>query len=216
MARTYKRDSRGRFASGGGGSGRPAPKKAATTANNRLTRDNAGRITGIGGNGATARGGRLKTAAGNQRATQTARLKGSMAGTVGRSGKARGQMSKAMTSKPVRKLSRDQRIAANEARTDDVKRASASLRQRLPKKMRDAYKASSVGGLLLKLSGKTSGISNQQYTGISDLIGARGIKGVRASMNPNRSISISMTSLAKAQARTAEKVASRPPRRRRR
>ena len=91
MARTYRRDSNGRFASGGGGgSGRPAAKKAATRSGNRLTRDNAGRVTSQGGNGATARGGRLKTAAGNQRATQTARLKGGVAGTVGKGGKVKG------------------------------------------------------------------------------------------------------------------------------
>lgn len=100
MARTYKRDSRGRFAGGGSSSGRPAAKKAATRAGNRLTRDNAGRISSIGGNGATARGGRLKTAAGNQRATQTARLKGGMAGTVGRGGKTRGAVKKAVSLKP--------------------------------------------------------------------------------------------------------------------
>jgi hypothetical protein len=44
---------------------------------NRLTRDNAGRITSAGGEGATARGGRLRTAAGNLRATQTAKIKSS-------------------------------------------------------------------------------------------------------------------------------------------
>lgn len=76
MARTYKRDSRGRFASGGGSgaSKRPAPRPA-PRGKNRLTRDNAGKITGTG-DGATARGGRLRTAAGNKRAVQTARIKG--------------------------------------------------------------------------------------------------------------------------------------------
>lgn len=75
MARTYKRDSRGRFAGGGGGGGgRPAARKA-PRGTNRLTRDNAGKITGAG-DGATARGGRLRTAGGSLRATQTARLKG--------------------------------------------------------------------------------------------------------------------------------------------
>lgn len=72
--RTYVRDGRGRFASTGTTRSRPAPKRAATRGTNRLTRDNAGRIAGVGRNGATARGGRLRTAAGNQRATQTARL----------------------------------------------------------------------------------------------------------------------------------------------
>lgn len=86
MARTYKRDSRGRFAGGGGGSsggrgGRPATKRV-QRGTNRLTRDNSGKITGQGGSGATARGGRLKTAAGNQRATQLDRLKGRIGGAI--------------------------------------------------------------------------------------------------------------------------------------
>jgi len=77
MARTYKRDSIGRFAGGGGSSGggggkRPAAKSVSRGVN-RLTRDNAGKITSVGGTGATARGGRLKTAAGNKRATVTAK-----------------------------------------------------------------------------------------------------------------------------------------------
>ena len=75
MARSYKRDSRGRFSSTGGGrSARPAARPV-SRGTNRITRDNAGRITSVGGEGATARGGRLRTAAGNRRATQTARLK---------------------------------------------------------------------------------------------------------------------------------------------
>ena len=86
MARSYKRDANGRFAGGGGGSGgdgkRPAAKPV-SRGKNRLTRDNAGKITSVGGNGATARGGRLKTASGNQRATQTARaIGGSRTGTI--------------------------------------------------------------------------------------------------------------------------------------
>lgn len=77
MARTYKRDSNGRFSSTGGArSGRPAAKPV-SRGKNRITRDNAGRIASVGGEGATARGGRLRTAAGNKRAVQTARIKGS-------------------------------------------------------------------------------------------------------------------------------------------
>jgi hypothetical protein len=75
VARTYRRDSRGRFASGGGSSGgRPAAKKV-SRGPNRLTRDNSGRITSVGGDGATGRGGRLRTASGKKRATQLERLK---------------------------------------------------------------------------------------------------------------------------------------------
>lgn len=87
MARTYKRDALGRFAGGGGGGGRPKARSVARGAN-RLTRDNAGRITSVGGDGATARGGRLRTAGGKQRAVQTARLKGR--GAIGRANGATG------------------------------------------------------------------------------------------------------------------------------
>ncbi len=83
MARTYRRDSRGRFASGGGGSARPKARSA-PRGPNRLIRDNAGRITSVGGQGATARGGRLRTASGKLRATQTAKISGRRAGTVGK------------------------------------------------------------------------------------------------------------------------------------
>jgi len=82
MARTYKRDGNGRFAGGGGGGKRPAAKSVSRGVN-RLTRDNAGKITSVGGSGATARGGRLKTAAGNKRAMQTAKVSGGRpAGTI--------------------------------------------------------------------------------------------------------------------------------------
>jgi hypothetical protein len=74
--RRYARDARGRFASTGSGGGKSRPAaKPAPRGKNKLTRDNAGKITGTG-NGATARGGRLKTAGGNLRATQTAKIKG--------------------------------------------------------------------------------------------------------------------------------------------
>lgn len=60
MARTYRRDSRGRFAGVGGGSGGGGKR----------------------GGGKKASGGRLKTAAGNRRATRLDRLKGRIGGTV--------------------------------------------------------------------------------------------------------------------------------------
>jgi hypothetical protein len=89
-----KRDSRGRFAGGGGSSSRGGGRKPLQRGTNRLTRDNAGRITSVGGDGATARGGRLRTASGKQRATVTAKGIGKApAGTVGRSGKVKGAAS---------------------------------------------------------------------------------------------------------------------------
>ena len=76
MARRFSRDNRGRFASGGSSSG------------------------GGGKVGATARGGRLRTAAGNKRATQTtkaaaAKPSGSIAGKVKRNPAAAGKIGKA-------------------------------------------------------------------------------------------------------------------------
>jgi hypothetical protein len=87
MARTYKRDSNGRFAGGGGSSGgkKGGGTKPLQRGANRLTRDNAGRITSVGGSGATAYGGRIRTASGKKRATVTARGIGKApAGTVGK------------------------------------------------------------------------------------------------------------------------------------
>ena len=109
MARTYKRDGNGRFAGGGGGSSgggskRPAAKPVSRGVN-RLTRDNAGKITSVGGSGATARGGRLKTAAGNKRAMQTAKVSGgNRAGTIkGKVKRDPGAMSKVEQSKAAAK-----------------------------------------------------------------------------------------------------------------
>ena len=89
--RTYVRDGNGRFASTGTttAKARPAARRAATRAGNRLNRDNTGRISGIGRNGATVRGGRLKTAKGNARATQTASMRGAgfRASTIAKGGR---------------------------------------------------------------------------------------------------------------------------------
>ena len=66
------RDAKGRFASTGssGGKGKRTVRdypKSIGTGKNRITRDNGGRITSVGGNGATLRGSRLKTEKGNTR-----------------------------------------------------------------------------------------------------------------------------------------------------
>ena len=101
--RVYSRDNWGRFASTGttGTKVKPAARRA-QRGTNRLTRDNSGKITGIGKNGATARGGRLRTAAGNQRGAVLDRLKRApMAGTVGKGGKVRGGVRPVAVVKPV-------------------------------------------------------------------------------------------------------------------
>lgn len=79
--RQYSRDASGRFSSSGTTRAARPPAQRVKRGTNRLTRNNAGRITGTG-DGATARGGRLRTASGKLRATQTARIKGQRAGTM--------------------------------------------------------------------------------------------------------------------------------------
>lgn len=99
------------------GTAKPKPSKG-----NRITRDNAGKITSVGGEGATARGGRLRTASGKKRATATRKIKGdygsfwrnrpknTMPGKVKRDPNA---MAKVGTAKP--KPSKINRITRNNA-----------------------------------------------------------------------------------------------------
>jgi len=131
---SYVRDGRGRFAStpGGGAPKRP-PAKKASRGTNRLTRDNSGRITGVGKNGATARGGRLRTGAGNLRARQTDRLKGAPQGVLSRGGKVRGKV--AAAKKPVGWMQ------SPEARKDRVDPMSAANRKDYARRLRAVPKA---------------------------------------------------------------------------
>jgi len=114
---SYTRDNRGRFASspGGGAPKRstPASRRAATRAGNRLNRDNSGRISGIGRDGAAVRGGRLKTAQGNRRATQLASMRpaGFRAGTIAKGGRGvRGMVARSLAA--ARKERVGQRLPA--------------------------------------------------------------------------------------------------------
>lgn len=134
MARVYKRDARGRFASGGGGSGGSSRPKAQMQdrSRNRLTRDNSGKITGQGGSGATARGGRLKTAAGNQRGAVL--MKAKAQGRL-RGGKGTGRAAKVV---PARISGRSK---ADQASRD----AWAQRYKRLPKEVRRAIGTAQYG-----------------------------------------------------------------------
>jgi hypothetical protein len=103
MARRYSRDNRGRFASGGSSSG------------------------GGGKVGATARGGRLRTAAGNKRARQTtkaaaAKPSGTVAAQVKRNPAASGTVGK--QAKPQSQVS-----SARQAATDRLKIKTATRRK---------------------------------------------------------------------------------------
>lgn len=118
MARRYSRDNRGRFASGGSSGG------------------------GGGKVGATARGGRLRTAAGNKRATQTtkaaaAKPSGTVAGKVKRNPAAAGKVGKAKAAAPSTKAKspkfvteqsgRVRRAALGGGRTAIVRANSATI-----------------------------------------------------------------------------------------
>lgn len=72
----------------------------------KYVRDNRGRFAS---SGATARGGRLKTASGNKRATQTMQAKGGRAGTIG---KPKGLKPGAIKPKPAAKPAARSRAAA--------------------------------------------------------------------------------------------------------
>lgn len=134
MARTYKRDSKGRFAGGGGGSGgggksRPATKQLQRGAN-RLTRDNAGRITSVGGSGATAYGGRIRTASGKRRATTVA--KGIGKAPKGTVGKPRGLKADKNVTKPaIRKVDTSVSAIARRRSRANAPRTSTYLNQKL-------------------------------------------------------------------------------------
>ena len=114
MARRYSRDNRGRFASGGSSSG------------------------GGGKVGATARGGRLRTAAGNKRATQTtkaaaAKPSGTVAGKVKRNPAAAGKIGQAKAAKAGRfsaseTAQRKTRAGQLKAMPKDLRRASRTAR----------------------------------------------------------------------------------------
>jgi len=114
MARRYSRDNRGRFASGGSSSG------------------------GGGKVGATARGGRLRTAAGNKRATQTtkaaaAKPSGTVAGKVKRNPAAAGKIGQAKAAKAARfsaseTAQRKTRAGQLKAMPKDLRRADRTAR----------------------------------------------------------------------------------------
>lgn len=135
MARTYKRDALGRFAGGGGGGGRPKARSVSKGAN-RLTRDNAGRITSVGGTGATARGGRLRTAGGNLRAAQTARIKGS-GGRLRKPAGAKVVAAKAPSNKVERVIARLNRVG--EGRTGLKGKSALNVRRNAAAFLNSSY-----------------------------------------------------------------------------
>ena len=110
----------------------------------RYVRDNRGRFAAVG---ATARGGRLRTASGKQRGTQTARISGGRAaGTVTRSGARR----TAAAAKPrARKVDLSQgafesRASATEKRARAAERAVQGLDRSNPRNRRAFNRADAL------------------------------------------------------------------------
>jgi hypothetical protein len=175
MARTYKRDGNGRFAGGGGSSGGRPAAKSVSRGVNRLTRDNAGKITSVGGSGATARGGRLKTAAGNKRAMQTAKVSGgrpagTMKGKIKRDPGAAGKIgqgkaaAKPAAVKPATRKSKvitDQKTAAISARVNNVMASSGSKIGL--KKLNSIEVGQRAKAFLTKKAGGMSGVVDMNY-----------------------------------------------------
>ena len=118
----------------------------------KYTRDNRGRFASSGG-GATARGGRLKTAAGNKRATQTMSAKGASgpAGTIAKGGNGvRGSVARSLaaTRKPAAAPAKAAPKATGRTRAE----ATAAYKQRIrparaaAARMAPADKPLSMGG----------------------------------------------------------------------
>ena len=115
----------------------------------RYSRDNRGRFAPTG-SGATARGGRLRTAAGNKRATVTAKVAGgSRVGTMkGKVKRDTGAMSKVgrQPAKPAAKLPREQRLA----------RATATASRIAKKRGQAANEAGAAFAERRRISGRAS------------------------------------------------------------
>jgi hypothetical protein len=82
-----------------------------------LNRDNSGRISGIGRNGAMVRGGRLKTAKGNKRATQIASMRpaGFRASTIAKGGRGvRGSVARSLAAVRKERMAAAKPVAAKQ------------------------------------------------------------------------------------------------------
>ena len=236
MARTYNRDSRGRFAGGGGSSGgsgssggkakaKPKasakPKAKAKTAAGGGRKRNKSFVTTTG-TFAT----RLKAKQAQKARTKRFSSKATGPGRDAkaeykkRAGEARKAAKAAATqAKPAPKLSRDQRIQANEARGKEVRQTADVFRSRLSKKDRPATGEKTLGGYIARIAGRPLGFaaSNRVMDQIEKItgVGQSKLQGVRVSIdNASRTVTYSLTPVAKRQAAIAEKVASRKPRRR--
>jgi len=120
----------------------------------KYSRDNRGRFASSG-TGATARGGRLRTATGNKRATQTSRMAAApRAGTVGKGGKARG------AAKPAASKANDRAVRA----AKNYQKAAAAMSKGAMNKRTDVSLATSSRALDIyrgkPITGKRAGFTS--------------------------------------------------------
>ena len=159
-ARTYNRDARGRFASGGGGGGGGRPKaRAVAKGANRLTRDNAGKITSVGGTGATARGGRLRTASGKQRGTQVARVKGgAVAGsTIAKGGRSvSGKVARSLAAVKKESDNKEQTVIPSARRSYRTKAQAAAAQKERNRRLYEYGMSAPGRGYLNGISGNSA------------------------------------------------------------
>jgi len=147
-------------------------------AGNRLNRDNAGRISGIGRNGATVRGGRLKTAKGNRRATQLALMKaaGFRGGTIAKGGRGiRGSVARSLAAVRKERMAGGRKAAGlSRARPGQEQRAmqrvggAGTVLQR-----RDNAEAQRVAASGGRRTSRKEAINRRMYNSITTAIRAR-------------------------------------------
>jgi hypothetical protein len=138
----------------------------------RYSRDNRGRFAPTG-SGATARGGRLRTAAGNKRATVTTksgmvaqgRMTGApLKGTIGKTDKSRLNINLTRPSKPGQRGAYNEartQIRANKAATGQVGKAKPAVQAKLGGRLNPAKKAfRAADKKFLNTIQKEKGISN--------------------------------------------------------
>jgi hypothetical protein len=164
---------------------------------NRLTRNNAGRITSVGGAGATARGGRLRTASGKKRATVTTKISGGRSGVVGKpKGLKPGAVkvkAKATTQKNRKRITPEKvsRVASR------VTAVNANAYSKTGIKRLNAIEASTrAKTFLTRKAGGMSGMSGKTYAQQQAIVAESMKKPIRYStQKPNRNKPTAYTSL---------------------
>jgi len=190
----------------------------------RYVRDNRGRFASVG---ATTRGGRLRTAAGNKRAAVTmqgpkragtvAKPRGLKPGAVAaRRAAAQRAAKKAGKATEKQRNLREFMTQNRGAVARDYRSDAQAFRTRLPKKEQTAGGAKTVGGALEALASKSyqrnasrQGLFASEAARAQRLIGDNGIKGYKMQRTPYGSIVVRNGSVSAKAARLAEAAVTR-------